>query len=77
MSVCAIAPSLGWPPVPDPVAAERVLRLSLLLPAAPSVLESSAPLGDIAASSFSGAVPAGPGEPALAVWRCASLALLE
>jgi hypothetical protein len=34
-------------------------------------------LGDIAANSFVGASRSGGGDPALAVWRCISLALME
>ncbi len=56
----------------NPLPAERVVKLCLLLPADDNLMRSLVPLGQVAAKSLDGTV-----EVSLAAWRSFSLALLE
>jgi serine/threonine protein kinase len=62
---------------PDPVIAERTVKISLLLPADKKVMESLAPLAAVAENSFVRGGPGGGGDVFLSAWRCVSLALME
>jgi eukaryotic-like serine/threonine-protein kinase len=60
----------------DPVIAERTLKVSLLLPADPEVMESLSPLATAAEKSLLGGGPT-TGDVFLPAWRCISVALME
>ncbi|HEY9509641.1 MAG TPA: serine/threonine-protein kinase [Verrucomicrobiae bacterium] len=59
----------------SPVAAERVLKSSLLLPCDPAFLEQMAPLVEVTQQSFRGTHPAA--DDFLLSWRCVSMGLVE
>ncbi len=62
----------------DPIIAERTVKNSLLLPADKNLLNSLAPLADLAAKSFSFPENAATGNNSwMMPWRCLSLALME
>ncbi|HEY4414943.1 MAG TPA: serine/threonine-protein kinase [Verrucomicrobiae bacterium] len=62
----------------DPIIAERTVKNSLLLPADAALLNSLAPLADLAAKSFSFPENAASGNNSwMMPWRCVSLALME
>jgi hypothetical protein len=58
----------------NPVAAERVIKMSLLTPADQPLLDVLHPLAEIASNSLAGGQKM---DPSLAAWRSFSLALLE
>ncbi len=62
-----------------PVAAERVIKISLLRPASPQTLAALAPLSDLAAKSFAAISPDNTNAEAIfqAAWGSISLALIE
>ncbi len=64
---------------PHAVAAERVIKISLLHPASPQTMTALAPLADMAAKSFANIAPDSTNAEALfqAAWGSISLALME
>jgi eukaryotic-like serine/threonine-protein kinase len=61
----------------DPVIAERTLKVSLLLPANPEVMESLSPLAAVAEDSLLTNRPNTDADVFLPAWRCISVALME
>jgi serine/threonine protein kinase len=60
----------------NPVDAERTLKISLLMPAAPEVMQPLETLNRVAEESFEKHGPNGGSNPIMASWRCISLALM-
>ena len=61
----------------NPVPAERVLKVSLLMPPSPELLASLAPFAETASNSLAADAPRDDWEKSLASWRAFSLALME
>jgi hypothetical protein len=61
----------------DPVAAERVVKNCLLLPASEELIQALAPFAELTRNSLAGRDFAGPEREWWPAWRCLSLSLLE